>query len=92
MPSKRFLANREHSTFLAAVASKFHKCPSELIGIADRAVAFAFDLRCGEMLIEFEAERESIRLAAMSGGMLSNALGGSSGSQVDRSGPVALDA
>lgn len=84
--------NREHSTFLAAVASKFHKCPSELVGITDRAIAFAFDLKCGEFLVELESERENQRFEMMSGGLLSRALGGTAGPQIDRGKPIALDA
>lgn len=51
-----------------------------MIGIADRSIAFSFDMRCGEMLLQFEAERaveqEQRQLEALSLGAVTNMLGG----------------
>lgn len=64
------------------------------MGIADRSIAFAFDLRCGELLLEFESEQEEIRLQkSMAGNALAGMLGGGNASVgVDGSGPTVLDA
>lgn len=63
-----------------------------MVGIADRSIAFAFDLRCGEYLVEFDAERHQQQIEAMGISSIATAFGGVSGGMVDRSSPVALDA
>lgn len=60
---------------MAATAGKFHKSPSEMLGILDESIAFAFDLQCARMLLESEREQEYLKLEAMSAGALSRALG-----------------
>jgi hypothetical protein len=64
-----------------------------MIGIKDRSIAFAFDMRCGELLLEFENERDRARLEAVSMGALSQSLlaaavGSQSRATFDRSNAV----
>lgn len=63
-----------------------------MIGIDDRAVAFAFDMQCGEYLVEFDAKRQQEQIEALGLGAIASTFGGGSGGIVDRSSAVALDA
>ena len=47
-----------------------------MVGIVEPSVALWFDLRCGELLLEFENEREQLRLEAMGAGMVNRSLTG----------------
>lgn len=50
------------------------------------------DLTCTARLEVYDLEREKRQLEAMSGGLLANAFGGTTGPQIDRGNPIALDA
>lgn len=74
-------------------ASKFNRLPSELVGIADPEIAFAFNVECAEILLQSdldrEAEKEQRQIEAMGEGMLTNALTGRSPRvNIDRSNAV----
>lgn len=80
---------------LAATASKFHKLPSEMLGIQDDGIALAFDLECGAELLRWEQEQEATRLGAMGMGVTAQAFGSTTQPTtgiVDRSKAVRLDA
>lgn len=55
-------------------------------------MAFAFDMQCGEFLIQFETEREQRQIEAMSIGSITTTFGGVSGGMIDRGSAVTLDA
>lgn len=50
--------------------------PSDLAGIEDEEIAFAFNVQCADILNEWETERENERFAAMAGTSAASALGG----------------
>ena len=50
---------------LAVTASKFNSRPSELAGIDDPAIAFAFDVECADVLFQSELDRETEQVKAM---------------------------
>ena len=56
--------------------------PSLLLQIEDEVIAFDFDLTCTTRLLYYDMELEKNRLDAMSGGAISQAMGGSSNHQV----------
>jgi len=63
-----------------------------MIGINDRSIAFAFDMRCGELLVEFESERQQRQMEAMAAGSIASTIAGASGPLIERSSPIVLNA
>lgn len=63
-----------------------------MIGIRDRAIAFSFDMRCGELLVEFEAEQQQRQMAVMNVSAMSGALGGAPGGADEGRKPIVLNA
>ena len=61
---------------LAVTASKFNKLPSELAGILDPSIAFAFDVECAWILFQADLERESKYYEAMATGLVGSSLSG----------------
>jgi len=57
-------------------ASKSNKSCSELIGIDDPEIAFAFNMECAEIFYLWEQEQEVKRLEAMMAGTLLSQLSG----------------
>lgn len=76
---------------LASIANRFHRLPSEIVGLVDKGVAFAFNVECGTELVRWEQEQEAMRLEVMSAGAIARVLTGGVDKK-DGSGPVRLDA
>lgn len=58
----------------------------------NEVIALDFDLACTSRLQIYDTEKEQRQLEAFGVGALASTLGGSSGSMVDRSNAIALDA
>lgn len=65
---------------LAKTALLCSQSPSELAGIADHAIAFAFNVECADILNQWEMDRETEKekrqMELLAGQMMSSALGG----------------
>lgn len=75
---------------LAKTAQLCSKQPSDLVGIADREIAFAFNVECADILnqweMEREVEREKRQYQTLSGQLITSMFGGSptENNKVDR--------
>lgn len=63
-----------------------------MVGIRDRSIAFEFDMRCGELLVEFEADREQQQMEAIATGAVARTLSGAQGTKIERTKPIVLNA
>jgi len=88
MPSRTFLENKQEILALARTAKASSDRCSYLIGIIDETVALAFDMRCNEILTEWEMESETTRIDNAVAGVF----GESAKSAPARTGPIVLNA
>lgn len=60
---------------LTATARLSNRSPSEIVGIQDEEIAFAFDLECAVVLNEVEQLKETRMLEMITTGQISSLLG-----------------
>lgn len=68
--SRAFLQKTSEVIRISVTARQCNKSPSDVVGIEDRDIAFAFDVECAEAFYLWEREQEVTRIASLFAGMM----------------------